>query len=95
MRSPTRCAATETTPTAPRQARPNVAQSSPEYTSNPGGASRISLEMASKSPVESFTAATLEMAAIVSIVSCSIRVAVRPGMLYAMIGSWVDSATLV
>ena len=95
MRSPTTCAATETTPTPPRQAIPNVAQSSPEYTSKPGGASRMSFDIPSKSPVESFTPTMLGTSASFSSVSCSMRVAVRPGMLYTSTGSSVDSATLV
>jgi hypothetical protein len=51
--------------------------------------------MASRSPVESLTATMLGTAASAHMVSCSMRVAVRPGMLYGITGSSVDSATAV
>ena len=59
----------------------NVAQSSPLYTSKSGGASAINRDTPWKSPVESFTATMFGFSESCSRVACSIRVAVRPGML--------------
>jgi len=96
MRSGATLPMVEMTPTPPSSMMSRVDESSPEYTSKPAGALSMMYLICSKLPEASLMATTLsQLWAKRRVVSPSMLIEQRPGMLYRMMGMSVESAMVL
>ncbi len=96
MRSGATFPMVEMTPAPPKRMMSRVAASSPEYTSNLSGALSMMALICSKLPEASLMATMLsQLWARRRVVSASMLMEQRPGMLYRMMGISVESAMVL